>query len=333
MTANLAEHNRGRGGDQKILPVVFVCTCICSLWLIYMIYYCIPKGESSITVTFNCITAMLVFCYIRCIQVDPGGVPENDPSWHYVPQTITGLLGTGDLNLQEKKKTGDRRHCKWCAKYKPDRCHHCRVCRRCILMMDHHCPWIFNCVGFGNHKYFFLVLMYTAVDTNLVFFSMLGTVIDATEDHDTPFTTMFALLFCETLAGLIGALVTTFFLFHVWLMFNAMTTIEFCEKRKLSSGYGGSPYDDGCWGNLNAVLGDRVLLWFLPCSPPSGSGLIFGGEARPLKAMEANRGIPRKLTASAGRPPRRDHLAAGTGSAPGSGSCFTTNSDRDFAEA
>lgn len=46
--------------------------------------------------------------------------------------------------------------CKKCIGPKPARTHHCSVCRRCVLKMDHHCPWFDNCIGFYNHRYFFM---------------------------------------------------------------------------------------------------------------------------------------------------------------------------------
>ncbi|CAB1312407.1 unnamed protein product [Coregonus sp. 'balchen'] len=45
--------------------------------------------------------------------------------------------------------------CKKCIIPKPARTHHCGICNTCILKMDHHCPWLNNCVGHFNQRYFF----------------------------------------------------------------------------------------------------------------------------------------------------------------------------------
>ncbi|XP_074738983.1 palmitoyltransferase ZDHHC15-like isoform X1 [Strix uralensis] len=52
------------------------------------------------------------------------------------------------------------RFCDRCQLIKPDRCHHCSVCAICVLKMDHHCPWVNNCIGFSNYKFFLLFLAY-----------------------------------------------------------------------------------------------------------------------------------------------------------------------------
>jgi len=279
----------------RVLPVAFVVVNIVSLYIIYTVYHLIPllqnptrynEGVTQAAV-FNAASFLMMVAYIRAIMTNPGNIPD-DPSWEYIPS-----LSVQQPDTQEKKKSGDRRHCKWCAKYKPDRCHHCRVCKTCILKMDHHCPWIYNCVGFRNHKYFFLLLLYSGFDCTWITFTMIPTVQEAVQ-KDGNFGAMFAILFAETLSAFLGLLVTLFFCFHIWLMLKAMTTIEFCEKSTKNQGFSYSAYDRGIGGNIRAVLGDNFLLWLLPVNPPSGSGTSFGAneEADPFvtRALEAGRG-------------------------------------------
>eukprot|EP00747_Dinoflagellata_sp_TGD_P162080 gnl/TRDRNA2_/TRDRNA2_179277_c0_seq1.p1 gnl/TRDRNA2_/TRDRNA2_179277_c0~~gnl/TRDRNA2_/TRDRNA2_179277_c0_seq1.p1 ORF type:complete len:387 (-),score=73.54 gnl/TRDRNA2_/TRDRNA2_179277_c0_seq1:19-1179(-) len=333
-TAN-SESAKGKqrfGEPAKFLPVLFVWCNIIGLYLIFVIYHSVPLLESKHQkeraawelVVFHIVTLLLVICYVRSILVHPGRIPDkdDDESWEYQPKDAKG---DGGHNLQETKRSGDRRHCKWCAKYKPDRCHHCRVCRECILKMDHHCPWIYNCVGFRNHKYFFLLLFYSVIDCHFIFWTMLDSVKSAT-DNSTPFFKMFLLLFGETLAAFLGLLVTAFWSFHVWLMLKSMTTIEFCEKSMKKTGYDSSVYKRSTIASIQAVLGENMSLWLLPISPPGGDGLNFLSEdTRLTKDMEAGRGVRRKthqksqMGLQKASRHRRQQRTAGTGAAPGSG--------------
>ncbi|KAJ7836691.1 DHHC palmitoyltransferase-domain-containing protein [Mycena olivaceomarginata] len=66
------------------------------------------------------------------------------------------------------------RYCARCSIVKPYRAHHCRVCGTCILKFDHHCPWIGQCVGARNHKFFLAFAYATAIFTIYTFGSLLA---------------------------------------------------------------------------------------------------------------------------------------------------------------
>ena len=46
---------------------------------------------------------------------------------------------------------------------KPARTRHCSVCDRCVFNYEHHCPFVNNCIGLENHRYYLLFLIYNIV--------------------------------------------------------------------------------------------------------------------------------------------------------------------------
>ena len=46
-------------------------------------------------------------------------------------------------------------------------------CHKCVLLMDHHCPWIHNCVGLFNRRYFFNFCFFTTIGLYFVAISLL----------------------------------------------------------------------------------------------------------------------------------------------------------------
>lgn len=340
---------RRRFGEPfKFIPIAFVLFTIVALYVIYVFCHCVPmlqlyrpasavdllareRAQTQLAI-FHFLTVMLLICYFRSVLVHPGQIPDNDPQWEYLPQDARGPQEPIPLSVQETKKSGERRHCKWCGKFKPDRCHHCRVCKTCILKMDHHCPWIYNCVGFGNHKFFFLLLFYSAIACHTIMWTMPASLKAATTP-ETPFFKMFLLLFGETLAVFLGLMVTLFLCFHIWLMLKAMTTIEFCEKSMKRTGYDSNAYDRGLYGNIRAVLGEYALLWLVPCSPPAGDGFVFINEEAPLlqsrsRDMEAGRDMRKKMYETG----RKKGGMAGTGESVGSSSDNDNDPARPFEE-
>lgn len=108
--------------------------------------------NSKISATINGLIflTMSVFAFVshvRAMFSDPGSTELNNAS----PESIQKMnLPAGHVLYK----------CTKCVAIKPDRAHHCSVCRRCIVKMDHHCPWINNCVGEKNQKYFVLFTLY-----------------------------------------------------------------------------------------------------------------------------------------------------------------------------
>lgn len=183
--------------------------------------------------------------------------------------------------------------CHKCEAPKPPRAHHCRICNKCVLKMDHHCPWMFNCVGHNNHRYFMIFIvfmwlgtcyvvncgwarMFVVLDVNVGF---LNDLIDTLGMRSSitlaaaypPASHREGLMLCLQWFVCLGVTIALSILggWHLYLISVSETTIEFYtnkrdarEMRKEGKTFS-NPYHYGCLNNWIVFLGlvnGRTLL-------------------------------------------------------------------------
>ncbi|OQS04573.1 palmitoyltransferase [Thraustotheca clavata] len=255
------------------IPVVLVLHLICLEYYIFIEYHIranLLLGNNSISLflefaVFNILVALTVVCYYRVVTTDPGFV--NDA----MAQKLRDDAMEGGLELPM---------CRSCMKPKPVRTHHCSVCRMCVMKMDHHCPWVGNCVGLGNYKYFYLFVIYGGLACGMIIVAMFP-VFEKALHHTTASMPMSALL-GYVMAGSVTLSLIIFTCFHTFLLLRGLTTLEM-------NVYGmRSPYRrQTATANWESVFGTTKSTWFLPVPPTNADhGLTWMHPSRmPSRVM------------------------------------------------
>ena len=175
-----------------------------------------PSFKIPLLVIFTILTIFTFWSFFMTAFTEPGRVPFF---W----------------GLYDETNLAQRKYCLICHGFKPERCHHCSTCQKCVLNMDHHCPWVNNCIGFHNRKFFMLFLFYISIC--LLIMSIVEVIVMISEIKKVAETKQtdvhFALKLILTLATLpLFFALISFFFFHLKMVLVNTTTLEGLIRKK-----------------------------------------------------------------------------------------------------
>uniref|UniRef100_A0A0N5A996 Palmitoyltransferase n=1 Tax=Syphacia muris TaxID=451379 RepID=A0A0N5A996_9BILA len=277
-------------------PCGILCTLMaygCMIYADFVVinWIIIPTYSKSLwgvvhTVVFNTVLLFALIAHARAMCSDPGIVPINrtlKSGWKRLDSRYDDFVN--DSNCEDTESEHDNMIgsdsyvgedwsiCIRCESYRPPRAHHCRICKCCVRKMDHHCPWVNNCVGEFNQKYFLLFLLYVGISAAYA----LGLVISAWLIHEnfggSDSKTMYIqrvehakilhTIFLSIVSALFGLFVLAVAVDQLQAIFNDETAIESLQRRGMRFR---KPLR-----SKKALLAEvcgrgSMLSWLLPCS-------------------------------------------------------------------
>jgi len=235
---------------------------------------------------------LLCWSYGKTMISSPGFVDRTSVPAGYTPEELEQLK---ELDIQLKKENYLKeehffipRWCKFCQHWKPPRSHHCREFNRCVLKLDHYCPWVYNAVGYRNHKFFILFLLYASLCLTYFLICCIIRVFYeiSYRQRGRPIFTIpeIILLIMQlvlTLPVTIG--IISLLVYQISCLIANCTNIETFALKRYKRGakiFGNNSfkwfYDHGIIQNIKQVMGLTILEWFwpeLPLHVKTGTGI------------------------------------------------------------
>uniref|UniRef100_A0A7N9DAI9 Palmitoyltransferase n=1 Tax=Macaca fascicularis TaxID=9541 RepID=A0A7N9DAI9_MACFA len=194
---------------------------------------------------------------LRTSFSDPGVIPRALPDEAaFIEMEIeatNGAVPQGQRppprikNFQINNQIVKLKYCYTCKIFRPPRASHCSICDNCVERFDHHCPWVGNCVGKRNYRYFYLFILSLSLLTiyvfafNIVYVALKSLKIGFLETlKETPGTVLEVLICFFTLWSVVGLTG-----FHTFLVALNQTTNEDIKGSWTGKNRVQNPYSHG----------------------------------------------------------------------------------------
>ncbi|XP_008786791.1 probable protein S-acyltransferase 4 isoform X1 [Phoenix dactylifera] len=199
-------------------------------------------GLPVLVVTIVILISDLVFLFTTSGR-DPGIVPRNarppeaDEAFDMATPSMEWISGrTPHLRLPRIREVFvdgfvvKVKYCDTCLLYRPPRASHCSICNNCVQKFDHHCPWVGQCIGLRNYRFFFFFISTSTILCMYVFiFSWLNIIGEKKNYHNSIWKSMTGEVL--SLVLIIYTFIAVWFVggltvFHLYLISTNQTTYE-----------------------------------------------------------------------------------------------------------